>query len=114
MLMQARPAPSDSPDARLHGSFRKPAENGWTFVHLEGNPAAIGFQHGYLLSAQIEDAQRAIELSATHEVEHSWSDLRNVAETIFWPKIPQEYREELQGIAEGLKARGSKLDVIDL
>jgi len=114
LLIQASPARSDSPDARLRGSFLKPAENGWTFVHLEGNPSAVGFQHGYLLSARIEDAKRAIELSATHEVEHSWSDLRNVAETIFWPRIPQEYREELQGIAEGLKARGSRLDVIDL
>ncbi len=114
LLMQASSGPSDSSDARLRGSFRKPADSGWTFVHLEGSPSAIGFQHGYLLSAEIEDAKRAVELSATHEVEHSWSDLRTVAETTFWPKIPQEYREELQGIAEGLKAHGSKLDVIDL
>ena len=114
LLMHAGPAQSDSSDARLRGSFRRPADAGWTFVHLEGSPSTIGFQHGYLLSAEIEDAKRAVELSATHEVEHSWSDLRTVAETIFWPGIPQEYREELQGIAEGLKAHGSKLDVIDL
>ena len=37
-----------------------------------------------------------------------------VSETIFWPKVPQEYKEELQGIVEGLKAHNSKLDVFDL
>lgn len=109
LLLQA-----GSPDARLQGSVKKPAEGGWKFVHLEGGPSTIGFQHGYLLSAEIEDAKRAIELSATHEVEHSWTDLRTLAETMFWPRIPSEYKEELQGIAEGLKAHGSSLDVIDL
>jgi hypothetical protein len=114
LLLEAGPALAGSPDARLRGSLRKPAEGGWTFVHLEGNPSTIGFQHGYLLSAEIKDAKRAIELSVTHETEHSWTDLRTLAETMFWPRIPQEYREELQGIAEGLKARGSSLDAIDL
>ncbi|MEO8028969.1 MAG: peptidase C45, partial [Bryobacteraceae bacterium] len=37
-------------------SFRKPAENGWIFVHLEGRPGEIGFQHGSLLAPEIEDA----------------------------------------------------------
>jgi hypothetical protein len=114
LLLQAAPNRSQSADPRLNGSFRRPADGGWIFVHLQGSPSDVGFQHGYLLSPEIEDAKRAIELSVTREVEHSWTDLRTLAETMFWPKIPQEYREELQGIAEGLKARGSSLDVIDL
>jgi hypothetical protein len=101
-------------DDRLHGAFRKPADHGWIFVHLEGSPAARGFQHGYLLSAEIQDAKRAIDLSATHDAGQSWSQLRVVAERISWPKIPAEYREEIEGIAAGLKAKGVKLDVIDL
>ncbi|MGA8026434.1 MAG: C45 family peptidase [Bryobacteraceae bacterium] len=105
---------SQSSDARLNGGFRNPAKDGWTFVHLEGSPSAIGYQHGYLLSAEIEDSKRAIELSTTHGVNHSWADLRNIAQKIFWPVVPEEYRQELQGIGDGLKARGSKLDVIDL
>jgi hypothetical protein len=101
-------------DDRLRGAFRKPADHGWIFVHLEGGPSARGFQHGYLLSAEILDAQRAIELSATHDSSHNWSELRAIAEKISWPKIPAEYRQELEGIAAGLKAKGVKLDVIDL
>ena len=104
----------DSQDARLHGGFRNPAKDGWIFVHLEGSPSAVGFQHGYLLASEIEDSKRAIELSTTHAVNHTWAELRSVAEKYFWPKVPDEYREELQGMQEGLKAHGSKLDVIDL
>jgi hypothetical protein len=106
-------APS-TPDSRLNGGFRKPSQDGWIFVHLEGNPSAIGFQHGYLLTAEIEDCKRAIELSTTHEVSQSWSTLRKVAERYFWPKVPAEYKAELQGMADGLRAHGSKLDVLDL
>ena len=103
-----------SPDERLRGAFRNPQKEGWIFIHFEGKPGTVGFQHGYLLTPEIEDAKHAIELSATHEVKHSWADLRAVAEKTFWPKVPAEYREELQGMTAGLKAHGSKLDLTDL
>ena len=110
----AASASQDAPDARLAHAFRNPTEAGWIFVHLEGGPAAIGFQHGYLLPKEIEDSKRAIELSTTHGVKHTWAELREVAQTVFWPRVPEEYRQELQGMVEGLKAHGSRLDVIDL
>lgn len=107
-------AAQSSVDSRLDGGFRKPTQAGWIFVHLQGSPSAIGFQHGYLLTPEIEDAKAAIELSTVHEVKHDWADMRAVAQRILWPAVPTEYREELQGIADGLKAHGSKLDVVDL
>ncbi len=103
-----------SSDPRLQGGFRKAETNGWIFVHLEGKPAAVGFQHGYLLQEEIEDSKRAIELSTTHGVQHSWNELRNVAGKLFVPKLTNEYREELQGIVDGLQAHGSELDLLDL
>jgi hypothetical protein len=102
-------------DDRLNGASRQPAEtNGWIMVHLRGDAPTRGYQHGYLLSAEIEDAKKAVELSVTHEVSKTWLELRTVAEKISWPRIPPEYRQELEGIAAGLKAKGSKLDAIDL
>jgi hypothetical protein len=41
-------------------------------------------------------------------------ELREVAQTVFWPHVPEEYRQELEGMADGLKAHGSRLDVMDL
>ena len=54
-------APGHSADARLNKSFRKPVQAGWIFVHLEGKPSEIGYQHGFLLAPEILDAQKAIK-----------------------------------------------------
>src|SRR5690242_12450665 len=90
-------------DPRIEGGFRRPNANGWIFVHLQGTPSAIGFQHGYLLAREIEDNQRAIALSVTHDTGKSWEQLRDLGRTLFWPRVPSEYRDEIRGIAEGLK-----------
>src|SRR4051794_7410436 len=100
-------------DPRLNGAFRK-AEHGWIYVHLEGTPSAVGFQHGSLLSSEIEDSKTAIELSTTHGVKHSWVEMRKISDKLFVPKLTDEYREEMKGIVDGLRAHGSKLDLLDL
>ncbi len=33
---------------------------------------------------------------------------------MMWPHIEQEYREELQGIADGANAKGLKIDIWDV
>ncbi len=104
----------NAPYHRLQGGFRRGEKDGWIFVHLQGSPATVGFQHGYLLRDEIEDSKKAIELSTTHGVQHSWSELRSVAQKLFVPKLTDEYRQEIEGIVEGLKAHGSKLDLLDL
>jgi hypothetical protein len=102
------------PDApRLKKAFRKPAQSGWIFVHLEGTPAEIGYQHGFLLAPEIADAHRAIKLVLTHDSK-DWSFFRSAAEKTFWPHIETEYRAELQGIVDGLAARGVRLDLWDI
>ena len=73
-----------------------------------------GSSTAFFSGPRFEDSKRAIELSATHEVKHNWSDLRHIATTYFVPRLPDEYRQELTGIVEGLNARGSKLDLVDL
>ena len=101
-------------DPRLKNAFRRPAQNGWTFVHLEGQPAEIGFQNGYLLSAEVEDLLKVVTLEETHGSNKDWQFFRDAARTMMWPHIEQEYRDELQGIADGATAKGVKLDVWDV
>jgi len=101
-------------DPRLAGAHRF-EDGGWIYVHLEGDAAALGFQHGYLLGPEIEDAFRAISAGMTHETERDWAFFRKAAHEMLWPKIDEEYQQELQGIVEGLRARtNSKLDVDDI
>jgi hypothetical protein len=108
------PARVNQSDPRLAKAFRKPDLNGWIFVHLEGTPADIGYQHGYLLAPEIEDAQKTIVLGLTHDSRKPYSFFRNSAEKVLWPRVEPQYREELKGIAEGLKARGVALDLWDV
>jgi len=101
-------------DPRLKQSFRQPARNGWTFVHLEGQPAEIGFQHGYLMAAEIEDMLKVVALEQAHDQKKDWQFFRDAARNMMWPHIEQEYRDEMQGIADGAAAKGLKIDIWDV
>lgn len=100
-------------DARLGKSYHF-QESGWTYVHLEGTPEQIGFQHGYLLARQIEDNVHVYAVEAPHLYKEDWNFFREAGRTVLWPHIEPEYKAELRGIAEGLKAQGSKLDLWDV
>ena len=101
-------------DPRLKTASRAKERNGWIQVHLEGTPGEIGFQHGYLLAPEIKDTFQDISAEMTHDEKKPWEFFRKTAQEVFWPHIEQEYRDELTGIAEGLKARGATLDVWDV
>jgi len=100
-------------NGRLQKAYRF-QKGGWTYVHLEGSPADIGFQHGYLLASEISDAFDAIKLFDTHSTRRNWEFFRTTARQMLWPHIDAEYQEELQGIADGVKAHGVDLDVYDI
>ena len=101
-------------DTRLAGSWRSAPDNGWIRVRLQGSPARIGFQHGYLLAPEIADALAVMRLTLQHDTKRDWTFLRGVAEKILWPRVDEEYRLELQGMAEGLATRGVTADITDL
>ncbi len=100
-------------DPRLEKAYRF-QRGGWTYVHLEGSPSDIGFQHGYLLAPEIADALEAIKLFDTHQTQRDWDFFRQTAREMLWPHIDAEYQQELQGIADGVKAHGVDLDVYDI
>ncbi len=87
---------------------------GWAFVHLEGTSEQIGFQHGRLLSAEIEDMVKVIKLESTHDTKRNWEFFRDASRRMLWPHIDAEYQQELEGIAKGVQSQGVKLDVWDI
>jgi Phospholipase B len=101
------------PDSRLDNAYRFD-RGGWTYVHLQGPPPNIGYQHGYLLSAEIEDNYRVLKLESEHSTKRDWAFFRDAARTILWPHIDPEYQQELQGIADGVAAKGVNLDLWDI
>src|SRR6266852_9840923 len=114
--LTAAPAASRDSQAysRVKKSFRRPDQNGWIYTHLEGTPSEIGFQHGYLLAPEIEDVQKVVVLGLTHDSKKDYAFFRSAAEKVLWPHIEAQYRDELKGIVEGLKARNVALDLWDV
>jgi hypothetical protein len=110
---QDQSANSTAKDSRLQKAYRF-QQAGWTYVHLEGSPTEIGFQHGALLAPEIADAFAAVKLFDTHQSQRDWEFFRTAARDMLWPHIDGEYQEELQGVADGVKSRGVNLDVYDI
>jgi Phospholipase B len=109
----SRPAKAQSDDPRLEKSYRF-QKGGWTYVHLEGSPSEIGYQHGYLLAAEIEDALQTVKLIDTHDTHRDWEFFRKAAREMLWPHIDAEYQQELQGITDGARAHGANVDLYDI
>jgi hypothetical protein len=100
-------------DRQLQGSYRF-EHNGWIYVHLEGSPDRVGYQHGYLLAPEIEDLLRVSGPFLEHETKRDWNFYRKASEEILWPKIDAEFQSEIDGIVEGANAHGVKADRWDI
>ncbi len=110
----AQPAPATpAADARLQGAYRL-ERNGWVFVHLQGPPATLGFQHGYLLATETAELLRVFKAFTTHQTKRDWTFYRETCEKMLWPKMDAEYQQEIDGIVAGLKARGVDVDRWDV
>jgi hypothetical protein len=112
-IFAARPGSATPKDPRLAGAYTF-QRGGWTYVHLEGSPEEVGFQHGYLLGPQIADALHVFKLEDEHSTKRDWQFFRDASQEMFWPHIGDEYQAELKGIAAGAQARGIKVDVWDI
>jgi len=60
--------------------------NGWVFVHLEGTAREVGFQNGYHLAAEIDDALQMFGFFLEKATGHDWAFFREAASRMFWPK----------------------------
>jgi hypothetical protein len=100
-------------DARLKDAYRF-ERNEWIYVHLQGSPADIGYQHGYLLADEIKGALDAMKTRTLRDTKRDWAFYRKTAQEMLWPHTDAEYQQELQGIADGAKAKGVSADVWDI
>jgi outer membrane protein assembly factor BamB len=107
---------------------------GWIYVYIEGDPYERGFQHGYLLAEEIVDILnrwshiihnykfvdrmgKRLSEQRYEKIAETWWDFCVKQNTrLYWDKYPEEYKEEIDGIADGVNARGGELhgrDVTD-
>ena len=109
ILFSCKPKPHDP----LAGSSRED-KNGWIYVHLEGSPHDVGYQHGYLVAKEIDTLIKVFQFYLPHTTNKNWAWYREAAGRFMWNKIDTEYQQELIGMSQGLKAKGMKYDSLDL
>lgn len=92
-------------------------KNGWTYLHIEGSARERGFQYGYLLSNDIKEAIRILSEEWHYSTALDWQWLSDKADSLFTSKIDAEDLSEMDGIAEGMKAKGiqvTRKDIVTL
>jgi outer membrane protein assembly factor BamB len=100
---------------------------GWIYLHIQGAPYERGYQHGYLLAAEIVDmlnrwsniihnfpllsgiSKRLSNDRFEKMSETWWNFCTTQCYRMYWEKFPEEYQQEIKGIADGVTAQGGKL-----
>jgi hypothetical protein len=80
--------------------------DGWKYLHVEGGGRERGFQHGYLLANDIQEAIRIQARVWEYDTAVEWPWLVERSVELFEAKIDSEDLAEIDGIAEGMNAAG--------
>jgi hypothetical protein len=87
---------------------------GWIALHVEGTPAERGFQHGFLLAKEIDEALRVRRAIWHHETAMEWPWLVERVKALFTERLDAENLAEMEGIAAGMNAAGVKVTRDDI
>ena len=100
---------------------------GWVYVNVKGDPYTRGYQYGYLIGEEIIDLMhRWSNMILNHPkikpirphlsedqyenvAQQWWQFCTNLAEQMYWDEYPEEYQQEMRGIAAGVTERGLTL-----
>lgn len=116
----AGPVQPDPLSVRWYGAGYRYPQDGWTVLHIEGEPYDRGYQHGYLLAQEISNYIAALsEHRAAKNPAEYWELYREIVGSLYLRRFDREYLEEMKGIAEGAAAAGAKtngrpLDLTDI
>ena len=95
-------------------------DQGWIFVHIEGEPYERGYQYGSLTPDEIVEYIRKLGVMQHREdPEAGWNTIRFEADALFLRKFDDEYLTEMKGIADGAadaggEAWGRPIDLRDI
>ena len=105
MSLPLAAAPS-AEQSKWLSSAKRIDQDGWIYVHIEGDPRQRGYQHGYLLANEIVSGLAVRRTEWEHNSTMSWTWLINKARTMVVPKVDAEDLAEMEGIATGMTAAG--------
>lgn len=89
-----------------YGNAYRLDQNGWIFVHIEGDPYERGFQHGYLVAPEISDILRSLKYLTYWNTGKEWRFFVDAATRLFVRRMDEEFLDEIKGIAAGARSAG--------
>jgi hypothetical protein len=108
-LVSAAPPPIDQaaegPIMEYEDGYRF-EENGWIYIHIQGEPHERGVQYGYLAAAELAEILRTVKFVTYRDTGKEWEFFVQEAEKQFVPRVEPEFLEEIKGIAEGAQMAG--------
>lgn len=89
--------------------------NGWQYLHIEGDPYERGFQHGYLLARQMAQAIKAIKYYIYFTTGKKFHYFAANADRMFTSVLKKtEFEDELIGIIDGARKAGFSIEFEEL
>ncbi len=87
-------------------------QNGWIYLHIEGDAFERGFQHGYLLAKELETIRQSLRYLTFFNTGKTWEFFVEAAAQLFTKEFPsakypaKELLNEIRGIANGAQTAG--------
>ena len=91
--------------------------NGWKYMSIRGTPKERGFAHGFFVATDFKEMKKTLEYVVLNDYGETWDFFIEAASTLYKDKIRDEFNEfydEMDGIAEGIKAGGTDTSVDEI
>ena len=108
VISRASDQPASGPVTEYGDGYRF-EQNGWVYLHIEGEPYERGFQHGYLEAPELAEIMRSVKYLTYWETGKEWEFFVQNAVDQFTNRIDKEYLDEIKGIADGAQAAGTDI-----
>jgi len=92
-------------------------KNGWLYISVKGKPRERGYAYGYLCAEQFKKIQEMLQFMCYNEYGESWDFFIQSTKDYFEEKAKKhfpEFYEEIEGIAEGCNAGGTKTSTLEI
>jgi len=91
--------------------------NGWTYISIKGSPKERGYAYGYLIAEDFKKIQEMLQFNIYNEFGKTWDFFieagKNALKDTIIKQFPEIY-EEMEGIAMGCSAAGTKTTIDEI
>jgi len=91
--------------------------NGWKYMSIRGSPKERGYAHGLFVAKEFKEVQKMMNFIIFEDFGVKWDFFIDAGKTLYKEKLMKEFNEfylEMEGIAEGINAGGTKTSLDEI